>query len=53
MQSEMITIPKTEYKQLKEDAKIVEALNDLDANVAKSILRSLKEAAEGKVERVF
>jgi hypothetical protein len=50
---ETITIPKKEYIQLREDSKIVEALIDLDAKVAKSILKSMKEAAQGRIERVF
>jgi hypothetical protein len=40
---ETVTIPKREYTQLKEDAEIVEALTSLDAQVAKSILKSMKE----------
>ena len=50
---ETVTIPKKEYTTLKEDSKIVEELTNLDAKVAKSILKSMKEAAQGKVERVF
>ncbi len=47
-----VCISEKEYKQLKEDQKIVETLSSLDNSVVKSINRSLKQASMGQIRRI-
>tara|TARA_Y100000310_G_scaffold294083_1_gene324242 strand:+ start:3806 stop:3964 length:159 start_codon:yes stop_codon:yes gene_type:complete len=47
-----VCISKKEYKELKEDQKIVETLSNLDNSVVKSINCSLKQASQGHIRRV-
>jgi hypothetical protein len=47
-----VCISEKEYKELKEDKKIVDTLSSLDNSVVKSINCSLKQASQGHIRRV-
>ena len=47
-----VCISEKEYKELKEDQKIVETLSSLDNSVVKSINRSLRQASLGHIRRI-
>ncbi len=47
-----VCISEKEYKELKEDQKIVETISNLDNSVVKSINRSLRHASQGHIRRV-
>ena len=47
-----VCISKKEYKELKEDQKIVETLSSLDNSVVKTINRFLRQASLGNIRRV-
>ncbi len=47
-----ICISQKEYKELKQDKKIVETLSSLDSSIVKSINRSLKQASQGHIRRI-
>jgi len=47
-----VCISEKEYKELKEDQKIVETLSSLNNSVVKSINRSLRQASQGHIRRI-
>ncbi len=47
-----VCISESEYRELKEDQKIVETLSSLDNSVVRSINRSLRQASQGQLRRV-
>jgi len=47
-----VCISKKEYKELKEDQKIVRTISGLSNSVVRSINRSLKQASQGQIRRI-